>query len=91
MRSVPFEFVSGLAAAFGVVECCWRENDVLSEPRRERSFTGFVTEVWFRSLLSEFAGAVGALVVWRLGAVAFRRFFMTLVTWQEKTGDRSVH
>jgi hypothetical protein len=47
MRSVPFEFVSGLAAEFGAVECCWRESD--------RSFTGFVAEVWFESLPSDFA------------------------------------
>lgn len=47
MRSVPFEFVCGLAAEFGAVECCWRES--------ERSFTGFVAEVWFESLPSQFA------------------------------------
>ncbi len=47
MRPVPFEFVAGLAAEFGAVECCWRES--------ERSFTGFVAEVWFESLPREFA------------------------------------
>ncbi len=47
MRSVPFEFVSGLAAEFGAVECFWRESD--------RSFTGFVAEVWFDSLPRDFA------------------------------------
>jgi hypothetical protein len=47
MLSVPFEFVSGLAVEFGAVECCWRESD--------RSFTGFVAEVWFDSLPREFA------------------------------------
>jgi hypothetical protein len=47
MRSVPFEFVSGLAVEFGAVECFWRESS--------RSFTGFVAEVWFDSLPSGFA------------------------------------
>jgi hypothetical protein len=47
MRSVPFSFVSGLAAEFGAVECFWRES--------ERSFTGFVAEVWFTELPREFA------------------------------------
>lgn len=37
--SVPFALVAGLAAEFGAVECFWRESD--------RSFTGFVAEVWF--------------------------------------------
>lgn len=47
MRSVPFEFVCGLACEFGAVEVFWRESDV--------SFTGFVAEVWFQSLPREFA------------------------------------
>jgi len=47
MLSVPFEIVSGLAVEFGAVECCWRESD--------RSFTGFVAEVWFAELPREFA------------------------------------
>ena len=47
MVSVPFEFVLGLALEFGCVECFWRESD--------RSFTGFVVEVWFESLPSDFA------------------------------------
>lgn len=45
--SVPFHFIYSLAAEFGAVECLWRES--------ERSFTGFVAEVWFRELPSEFA------------------------------------
>ncbi|MEP0910888.1 hypothetical protein NDI45_08160 [Leptolyngbya sp. GB1-A1] len=45
-RSVPFAFVSALAAEFGAVECFWRESD--------RSFTGFVAEVWFESQPREF-------------------------------------
>lgn len=61
MLSVPFEFVSGLAAEFGAVECCWRESS--------RSFTGFVAEVWFESLPSGFAarwaGVVGYSVLVR--------------------------
>jgi hypothetical protein len=47
MLSVPFEFVCGLAFEFGCVEAFWRESDV--------SFTGFVAEVWFDQLPSEFA------------------------------------
>jgi hypothetical protein len=47
MQAVPFEFVSGLAVEFSAVECFWRESD--------RSFTGFVAEVWFDSLPREFA------------------------------------
>lgn len=47
MRSVPFEFVCGLAFEFGAVEAFWRESDV--------SFTGFVAEVWFAALPREFA------------------------------------
>lgn len=54
MQAVPFEFVSGLAAEFGAVECCWRES--------ERSFTGFVAEVWFASLPREFAVRWSAVV-----------------------------
>jgi hypothetical protein len=42
MQAVSYEFISGLAAEFGAVECCWRES--------ERSFTGFVAEVWFAQL-----------------------------------------
>ena len=47
MQSVPYEFVASLAAEFGAVECLWRES--------ERSFTGFVAEVWFAQLPSQFA------------------------------------
>lgn len=54
MRSVPFEFVASLAAEHGAVECFWRESD--------RSFTGFVAEVWFAELPSEFASAWAAVV-----------------------------
>ncbi|KOP23049.1 hypothetical protein AMR41_28310 [Hapalosiphon sp. MRB220] len=53
-RSVPFSFVSSLAAEFGAVECCWRESDV--------AFTGFVAEVWFDSLPSEFASRWASVV-----------------------------
>ena len=38
---VPFEFVASIAEKFGAVEVTWRES--------ERSFTGFVAEVWFDS------------------------------------------
>lgn len=54
MRCVPFAFVSGLAAESGAVECYWQESD--------RSFTGFVAEVWFRSLPGEFAARWSAVV-----------------------------
>ena len=54
MVSVPFEFVSGLAFEFGCVDCFWRESD--------RSFTGFVAEVWFESLPSDFAVRWSAVV-----------------------------
>ena len=39
--SVQFDLVAGLAVEFGAVECFWRES--------ERSFTGYVAEVWFGS------------------------------------------
>ena len=54
MCSVPFAFVAGLAAEFGAVECFWRESD--------RSFTGFVAEVWFESVPREFAVRWAAVV-----------------------------
>ncbi|WP_017296554.1 hypothetical protein [Nodosilinea nodulosa] len=54
MQSVPFEFVQGFAAEFGAVECCWRESD--------RLFTGFVAEVWFAQLPSEFCARWAAVV-----------------------------
>ena len=54
MRSVPFEFVSGLASEFGAVECCWRES--------ERSFTGYVAECWFGFLPTFFAQRWAAVV-----------------------------
>lgn len=54
MQSVPFEFVQSLASEFGAVECYWRESD--------RSFTGFVAEVWFAELPSAFAVKWSAVV-----------------------------
>ena len=54
MRSVPFEFVSGLASEFGAVECAWRES--------ERSFTGYVAECWFGFLPTFFAQRWAAVV-----------------------------
>jgi hypothetical protein len=74
MRSVPFEFVAGLAAEFGAVECCWRESD--------RSFTGFVAEVWFSSLPSQFASrwsaVIGYLVRVRCVSVGPDRFAVSV-------------
>ena len=54
MLQVPFEFVQALASEFGAVECFWRESD--------RSFTGFVAEVWFSVLPSQFAAKWSAVV-----------------------------
>ena len=54
MRSVPFEFVCGLAVEFGCVEAFWRES--------EASFTGFVAELWFDELPREFAVKWAAVV-----------------------------
>ncbi|NEQ29621.1 MAG: hypothetical protein F6K04_01260 [Leptolyngbya sp. SIO4C5] len=54
MLPVPFEFVQALAAEFEAVECYWRESD--------RSFTGFVAEVWFSVLPSQFAAKWSAVV-----------------------------
>lgn len=74
MCSVPFEFVSGLAAEFGAVECFWRESD--------RSFTGFVAEVWFASLPSGFAArwseVVGYSVLVRCPASGPGRFAVSV-------------
>lgn len=58
--AVPFSFFASVAADFRAVECSWRESD--------RSFTGFVAEVWFSELVwaAHFsvraAGAVGVPV-----------------------------
>jgi hypothetical protein len=54
MVPVPFEFVVGLAVEFGCVDCFWRES--------ERSFTGFVAEVWFEALPRDFAVRWSAVV-----------------------------
>lgn len=54
MVAVPFEFVLSLALEFGCVDCFWRESD--------RSFTGFVAEVWFEALPQEFAFRWAAVV-----------------------------
>ncbi|MGB6016552.1 MAG: hypothetical protein WBG32_17590 [Nodosilinea sp.] len=54
MLPVSYEFIQALAAEFGAVECCWRESD--------RSFTGFVAEVWFAQLPSGFSTRWAAVV-----------------------------
>jgi hypothetical protein len=51
---IPYPLIAGIAAEFGCVECWWRESD--------RSFTGFVAEVWFNTLPSEFASKWAAVV-----------------------------
>ncbi|MBE9029447.1 hypothetical protein IQ266_06675 [filamentous cyanobacterium LEGE 11480] len=47
MRAVPYRFVATLAEEYGAIQCCWRES--------ERSFTGFVAEVWFAKPMGDFA------------------------------------
>ncbi|NJL83965.1 MAG: hypothetical protein HC890_15405 [Chloroflexaceae bacterium] len=54
MRSIPYELVATLATQFNAVECYWRES--------ERSFSGFVAEVWFATLPKEFAQQWAATV-----------------------------
>lgn len=54
MLPVSYEFVQALAAEIGAVECYWRESD--------RSFTGFVAEVWFAELPSDFSTCWAAVV-----------------------------
>jgi hypothetical protein len=54
MHGVDYALVAGLAEQYGAVECCWRESD--------RSFTGFVAEVWFDELPSEFATNWAAVI-----------------------------
>jgi hypothetical protein len=54
MLPVAYEFIQGFAAEFGAVECYWRESD--------QSFTGFVAEVWFSELPSEFSTRWAAVV-----------------------------
>ncbi|KAM3112776.1 hypothetical protein [Phormidesmis sp. 146-33] len=82
MLSVPFEFVCGLAAEFGAVECFWRESALRSRYRKGRSFTGFVAEVWFDSLPSDFAvrwsRVVGYSVVVRCPSSAPGRFAVSV-------------
>lgn len=52
--AIPLEFVQGWAAESGAVECAWVESD--------RSFTGFVAEVWFADLPSVFASRWASVV-----------------------------
>jgi hypothetical protein len=74
MYLVPFEFVSGLAVEFGAVDCFWRESD--------RSYTGFVAEVWFESFPAEFAlgwsRVVGRSVVVRSVSSGLGRFAVSV-------------
>lgn len=48
-QALPYEVIRQFAEAAGAVECLWRESD--------RSFSGYVAEVWFSDLKSagEFA------------------------------------
>lgn len=54
MLPVSDEFVQALATEFGAVECYWRKSD--------RSFTGFVAEVWFSELPLAFSTRWAAVV-----------------------------
>lgn len=47
MQTVSYSLIAMIAAEYGAVDCCWRES--------ERSFTGFVAEVWFNELPDQFA------------------------------------
>ncbi|NES69774.1 MAG: hypothetical protein F6K24_33450 [Okeania sp. SIO2D1] len=72
--AVPFEFVSVLAEEFGAVECFWRCS--------ERSFSGFVAEVWFAQLPGDFAvrwaAVVGRAVVVRCVSSGPARFAVSV-------------
>ncbi len=74
MVSVPFVFVLGVALDCECVECFWRESD--------RSFTGFVAEVWFEALPREFAvrwsGIVGYAVRVRMHEDGPARFVVSV-------------
>jgi hypothetical protein len=82
MIAVPFEFVAGLAVEFGCVDCFWRESDSPEETLHDRSFTGFVAEVWFESLPREFAlrwsAVVGYAVRVRRRDEGFGRFAVSV-------------
>lgn len=74
MQAVPFDYVVGLAAEFGAVECWWRESD--------RSFSGFVAEVWFDRPPAEFArrwaGVVGYPITVRRRSEGLADFAMSI-------------
>lgn len=63
-RFVAFGLVCSVAEGSGAVECCWRES--------ERSFSGFVAEVWFgsgaeaRAFARGWAAVVGRSVLLRV-------------------------
>jgi hypothetical protein len=54
MLAVDYWVVEELANEFGAIDCFWRESN--------RSFTGFVAEVWFEALPREFAVQWSAVV-----------------------------
>jgi hypothetical protein len=74
MQAVPFDYVAGLATEFGAVECWWRESD--------RSFSGFVAEVWFDKQPAEFArrwaGVVGYPITVRSRSEGFAAFALSI-------------
>jgi hypothetical protein len=74
MQAVPFDYVAELATEFGAVECWWRESD--------RSFSGFVAEVWFDKQPAEFArrwaGVVGYPVTVRSRSDGFAAFALSI-------------
>lgn len=73
---VPFEFVAGLSVQFGASECFWRES--------ERSFSGFVAEVWFAELSAaggfaqRWAAVVGVGVLVRCPSAGPGRFVVSV-------------
>jgi hypothetical protein len=84
MQAVPFDYVAELATDYGAVECWWRESD--------RSFSGFVAEVWFDKQPAEFArrwaGVVGYPVSVRSRSDGFAAFALSIPCTIPE-GDRS--
>ncbi|MEM7579099.1 MAG: hypothetical protein AAF316_04470 [Cyanobacteria bacterium P01_A01_bin.80] len=53
-RLIPFDIIEKLANEYDAIECFWRESDV--------SFTGFVAEIWFNEIPSEFSIKCASLI-----------------------------
>ncbi len=64
-----------------MLSCCSAsidDHDALSEPLRKRSFTGFVAEVWFRSLSNEWAVVVSYAVLVHCVSAGSGRFAVSV-------------